>query len=52
MIIISILDVLKELCKVNKAEVEEKVNKLKPLLRNKSGCDEILDYLKQLDLNL
>lgn len=46
-----VLDVLKELCKINKEEMQNKLGKLKPLLRNKGGCDEVLEYLKQLDLN-
>lgn len=47
----NVSDVLKQLGKINKSETVDKVKKLKPMLRNKSGCDEVLDYLKQLDLN-
>ena len=42
------VDVLKVVAVFNCEEVRSKVERHKPLLCNQEGCDEVLDYLKQL----
>lgn len=37
---------------VNGTYLEEKINKMKPLLRNKDGCDKVLKHLEQLTVGV
>lgn len=45
-----IADVLKVLADIGPKQVKANVSKQKPLLRNQKGCDDILEYLKDLEI--
>ncbi|RZC34979.1 HEAT repeat-containing protein 2 [Asbolus verrucosus] len=45
-----VFDVLKVIATINLQLVSDKVERHKPLLCNQKGCDEVLDYLKQMML--
>lgn len=44
-VIIFVSEVLKSVADINRNELVDKVKRHRPLLRNKDGCDKILEYL-------